>query len=59
MKDLYVKTLLTLIAGLLFWLCFVVAAHEIAIVTDYVEEEEPLAEPYLTDFSGRSQESKL
>ncbi|MDA2927212.1 hypothetical protein MYX78_08270 [Acidobacteria bacterium AH-259-G07] len=49
MTDIYTKTLLTLIAGCLLWLCFVIATlPEIAVVTDqYCEEEEPPDEPEL------------
>ena len=48
MTDMYTKIVLTLIAGCLLWLCFVIATlPEIAIVTDYIEEAEPPAQPYL------------
>ena len=55
MTDIYTKTLLTLIAGCLLWLCVLVATlPEIAIVTEYIEEEEePPAQFHLV-----SQESK-
>ncbi len=55
MTDIYTKTLLTLIAGCLVWLCVLVATlPEIAIVTEYIEEEEE--QPY--ELYLVSQESK-
>ena len=48
MTDLYTKVLITLIACCFLWLCFFLAnLPEIALVVDYLEEEEPAAEPYL------------
>ena len=56
MTDMYTKILLTLIVFCLLWLCVVVATlPELALVTEYIEEEEPPAQPYLVS----SQDGKL